>query len=246
MKNPAGRNGVQTFINRILAAMCPRFVIVTKMKRTNKRKSNQSWAVRWCYNLSDVRGDYAVSQIYTEMSQIQVAWIRYCRLHVPCNKTIANRAKEEQGNRHSEYGTGSTIRQTKRLFCTVSRLALGPTQSLLLNWVQGSYPQVKRPGREVDQSSPSTAEVQNEWSYIFTFAISLLYRDNFNFPFIKHLYLCNYYGCSVRFPRSSGINNWSRADYNLATIIQNTAFCQKNGIKFERTHKSQYIFQSYP
>jgi hypothetical protein len=39
MKNSAGTNDVRTFINGILAAMCPRFVIVTKMKRTNKRRA---------------------------------------------------------------------------------------------------------------------------------------------------------------------------------------------------------------
>ena len=63
--------------------------------------SNWYWAVRWCYSLSDVRLDFAVARIYIEMSQIQVVWIRYCRLRVPCNKTIANRAQEKQGIRHS-------------------------------------------------------------------------------------------------------------------------------------------------
>jgi hypothetical protein len=32
----------------------------------------------------------------------------------------------------------------------------------------GSCPRVKRPGREVYQSSPSSAEVKNEWSYTST------------------------------------------------------------------------------
>jgi hypothetical protein len=32
----------------------------------------------------------------------------------------------------------------------------------------GSFPGVKRPGREVDHSPPSSAEVKNTWSYIST------------------------------------------------------------------------------
>jgi len=32
----------------------------------------------------------------------------------------------------------------------------------------GSSPGVNRPGREADHSPPSSAEVKNEWIYIFT------------------------------------------------------------------------------
>jgi hypothetical protein len=35
-----------------------------------------------------------------------------------------------------------------------------------IQWVQGTlFLGVKRPGREADHSSPSTAEVKNAWSY---------------------------------------------------------------------------------
>jgi hypothetical protein len=33
---------------------------------------------------------------------------------------------------------------------------------------RGSFPGVKRPGRETDHSPPSSAEVKNEWSHIST------------------------------------------------------------------------------
>jgi hypothetical protein len=37
----------------------------------------------------------------------------------------------------------------------------------------GSFPGVKRPGREADHSPPSSAEVKNEWSYTSTPPIRL-------------------------------------------------------------------------
>jgi hypothetical protein len=40
----------------------------------------------------------------------------------------------------------------------------GPS-SLVFNGYRGSFPGVKRPQREVDHSSPSSAVVRNEWSY---------------------------------------------------------------------------------
>jgi hypothetical protein len=38
---------------------------------------------------------------------------------------------------------------------------------------RGSFPGVKRPGREADHSPPSSAEVKNIWSYTSTPPISL-------------------------------------------------------------------------
>lgn len=49
------------------------------------------------------------------------------------------------------------------LFSTASHLALGPTQTQIV-WVIGA---VNQQGCEADHSSPSNAEVQNEWSYAF-------------------------------------------------------------------------------
>jgi hypothetical protein len=43
----------------------------------------------------------------------------------------------------------------------------GPPR-LLLNGYRGSFPGVKRSGREVDHSCPSSAEIKNEWSYTST------------------------------------------------------------------------------
>jgi hypothetical protein len=53
------------------------------------------------------------------------------------------------------------------------RTALGPTQPPI-QWVQGAlYLGVKRPGRETDNSPPSSAEVKNAWSYNSTPPIRL-------------------------------------------------------------------------
>jgi hypothetical protein len=38
---------------------------------------------------------------------------------------------------------------------------------------RGSFPGVKRPGRETDHSSPSSAEVKNAWGYTSTTPVRL-------------------------------------------------------------------------
>jgi hypothetical protein len=54
------------------------------------------------------------------------------------------------------------------LLTTVSRPALGPTQSPI-HWVPGALSLgIKRPGCEADHSPPSSAELKNSWSYIST------------------------------------------------------------------------------
>jgi hypothetical protein len=59
------------------------------------------------------------------------------------------------------------------LFTTVSRPPLRPTQPHV-QWVPWAIPLgVKRPERETDHSSPSSAEVKNACSYIATPAICL-------------------------------------------------------------------------
>jgi hypothetical protein len=53
-------------------------------------------------------------------------------------------------------------------FATVSRMALGPTQPPT-QWVPETlFLGAKRPGREADHSSGSSAEVKNAWSYTST------------------------------------------------------------------------------
>jgi hypothetical protein len=75
------------------------------------------------------------------------------------------------------------------LFNAASRTVLGPTQPPI-QWVPGALSLgVKRPRREADHSSPSSAEVKNAWSYTFTphyvfMAWCLVkHRDNFTFTF---------------------------------------------------------------
>jgi hypothetical protein len=59
-------------------------------------------------------------------------------------------------------GRGSNLGKGKIfLFSTTSRPNLGPTQRLI-PWVSGAIsPEVKGPGREADNSPPSSAEVRN-------------------------------------------------------------------------------------
>jgi hypothetical protein len=63
-----------------------------------------------------------------------------------------------------------------------------------IQWVPGTLSLgVKRPGREADQSPPSSAEVKNAWSYISTPPIHLhgvvivKHRDSFTFTFSVYL-----------------------------------------------------------
>jgi hypothetical protein len=59
------------------------------------------------------------------------------------------------------------------LFATASRLALGLTHPPI-QWVPAALILgVKRPGREADYTPPSSAEVNNAWSYAFTPPIRL-------------------------------------------------------------------------
>jgi hypothetical protein len=80
------------------------------------------------------------------------------------------------GNRSNKWATGwmtgvqsqAGAWEGRVFFTTASRPALGPTQPPI-QWAPGGLtPAVKRPGREVDQSPPSSAEVKNSWSYTST------------------------------------------------------------------------------
>jgi hypothetical protein len=75
------------------------------------------------------------------------------------------------------------------LFTTGSRPALGPTQPPI-QCAQGALSLgIKRPGREADQSPPSSAKVNNAWSYNSTSQYSFMawcsvkkmHKDNFTF-----------------------------------------------------------------
>jgi hypothetical protein len=73
---------------------------------------------------------------------------------------------------------GSNPGRGNRFFSKTPRPALRPTQ-LPVQWVPG----VKRPWREVNLSSPSSAEVKNEWSCASVSRIRLhgVGREKFRF-----------------------------------------------------------------
>jgi hypothetical protein len=54
------------------------------------------------------------------------------------------------------------------VFATVSRLALGPTQPPIQKVLGNPSTRVKQMGREADDSTPFTADVNNAWSYTST------------------------------------------------------------------------------
>jgi hypothetical protein len=55
---------------------------------------------------------------------------------------------------------------------------------LIFNGYRGSFPGQKRLGHEVDSSSPSSAEVKNEWSYTSTPHIRLHGMDRKDLSFL--------------------------------------------------------------
>jgi hypothetical protein len=62
----------------------------------------------------------------------------------------------------------------------------------------GSFPGVKRPGREANHSPPPSAEVNNAWRYTstpqYTFMAWCLvkHRDNFTFTFTSEFRTCSF------------------------------------------------------
>jgi hypothetical protein len=87
------------------------------------------------------------------------------------------------------------------LFTTASRPTLGPTQPPI-QWVPGTLSLgVKRPGREADHSTPSSANVKNAWSYTSTLPLRLhgvvisqeKHREKFTFTFLYVVHTCCVY-----------------------------------------------------
>jgi hypothetical protein len=89
------------------------------------------------------------------------------------------------------------------LFAAVPRLTLGPTRPPT-QWVLGALsPGVKLLGREADHSPPSSAEVKNAWSYIFThpyFMAWCLIKNRYNFTFTLPFYVFMTWGLGTLYP----------------------------------------------
>jgi hypothetical protein len=87
---------------------------------------------------------------------------------------------------------------------TESRPALGPTQPPI-QWVRGALsPMVKRPGREADQSPPSTAEVKNGGAISplphtpsWHIAYLIKHKDKFTFHFYVYTTSKRFWSCYV-------------------------------------------------
>jgi hypothetical protein len=126
------------------------------------------------------------------------------------------------------------------LFTTASTTALGPTQ-LPSQWISGALSLgVKRPGRELDHSPASSAEVKNAWSYIplpqYSFMAWCSVKHRHNFTFTLPLYFTLVFFLSVSWNR----NPFCSGCVSPTTLIQSViaqSFKQlttgwKTGIQF--------------
>jgi hypothetical protein len=116
-----------------------------------------------------------------------------------------------------------------------SRPALGSIQPPIL-WVEGALsPEVKRPGREVDHSSPTSAEVKKTWVYTSTplyifMGLCLLSqaRDNITFLYItykialKSIHLS--VNCTLKYLRNVFVNEFTNIVPNKILQVQCTIY----------------------
>ena len=65
--------------------------------------------------------------------------------------------------RPGEFGIRFAAGTRDFLFFRTSRPVVWLTQTSI-QWIPSFFPRVKRPGREVDHSSPTSAKVQDDWS----------------------------------------------------------------------------------
>jgi hypothetical protein len=68
-----------------------------------------------------------------------------------------------------DRGVGVRVPVGSRIFSTSSRPSLGSTQPSIQCVSGVLYPGVKRQGREVYHSPPTSAEVKKTWIYIYPF-----------------------------------------------------------------------------
>jgi hypothetical protein len=128
-------------------------------------------------------------------------------MHGLCNTTLFNHPNKNRKRRCDSVGiapaTGWTIGilgfDSRRglgifFFTTTSRTALGPTKPPI-QWVTGALSLgVKWLGREADHSFPSSAEVDNAWSYtstpqyVFMAWCLVKHRDNFTLTISGEVY----------------------------------------------------------
>jgi hypothetical protein len=110
------------------------------------------------------------------------------------NRVVITQSVEELSYGLDDRGFDSLQGLGIFLFTAVSRTALGSTQPPI-QWVLGTLSLgVKRLGREVDHSLPSSAEVKNVWSYtstpqyVFMAWCLVKHRDNLTFTSSNELF----------------------------------------------------------
>jgi hypothetical protein len=126
------------------------------------------------------------------------------------------------------------------LFTTASRLALETTQPPI-QWVRGALSLVvKRPGRESDHPTPSSAEFKNAWSYNFTPLIHLQalsrVRSRHTFASLRqegHL-------VALHHPTDHRIPTWIKKSQKTFKIPQPLFICSN-----EKARNGQYLSRIY-
>ena len=109
---------------------------------------------------------------------------------------------ENTQRRYEVYATGWTVRGSNphrniRFFCFPTQpYRLWDPSIFLYNAYRSSFQGLKRPGREANHQSSSSAEVKNEWSYTSAppLLLNVVDRKNFTF-FIAYSYKCQ---CDVQ------------------------------------------------
>jgi hypothetical protein len=81
----------------------------------------------------------------------------------------------------------------RSLSCPKCTERLWDPPSFVVSGYCGSFPGVKRPGLCIDHSSPSGAEVKNEWGQACTSPIYLHGVDRDNFAFLYFYPVCRFF-----------------------------------------------------
>jgi hypothetical protein len=108
---------------------------------------------------------------------------------------------------------------TRPIFSQFPKLRdrLWDPHSLSFNGHRSSIPWVKRPGREVDPSSPSCAEVKNEWRYVCSPYMTWKGK-RFSLPWTWHTVSCKFCSCSTDQNLSKG--NWLKYTSHTLSLTQ--------------------------
>jgi hypothetical protein len=121
-------------------------------------KHKDKFTFTWSISMADIAARYALFQCGLTNKWLTVMWVRYCCKD--CTSTVSDSHNFSKYKLHFRYGLdvrGSRVRFPVGLgifLFTTAHPASYPMGT------RGSFPGVKRSGREADHSPPSSAEVK--------------------------------------------------------------------------------------